>query len=698
MRYYLFAHGFDQNYKIWTFHGEKQTKLDSSQTHERCHSKPIPPDFYDTKDMLHDAFTYHVEENPDSLKSLLEECEKPLYEGSKYNSLSGLLKYQHIKGEFGWSDASFDILLRAIKDTLPENNTMPSSLYEAKKLLKGVGLQYEKIHACPNDCVLFRKEHKDASECPTCRTSRWKENTKKVPSKVLWYFPPIPRFRRMFSSSDIAHDLTWHAEGQVNNGTLTHPRDSPSWKVVDNTWKEFGAEKRNLRLALSADGINPYKSLSSKHSCWPVILVTYNLPPYLCMTRKFMMLTLLISGPKQPGNNIDVYLAPLIEDLKLLWETGVRTYDAYKKEYFNLRAILLWTINDFPAYSNLLGCVTKGYYACPICANNTCSQWLPASKKVCFLGHRRFLPLKHPFRKRKKDFNNQQENDHIEQPLSGEEIYETLAGFKTTWGQKLKTSKKVKMSKKLKTSKKQKTSNKEPPKKKSPKKEKESIDERAKLWHKKSIFFELEYWKKLLVRHQLDVMHIEKNVCESVYGTLLNLPNKTKDGIKARQDLEAMGIKPELQTQPRGKRTWLPPACYTMNTVEKRLFYETLSNIKVPDGYCSNFRNLVSDDVSSMNGLKSNDCHVLMQQLLPFAIKGVLHVKVRKTIISLCHFFNELCSKVVEVGKLGKLQSDIVVTLCLLEKYFPPSFFDVMIHLMVHLVREVRLCGPVFFK
>ncbi|KAL4555368.1 hypothetical protein LXL04_037986 [Taraxacum kok-saghyz] len=536
VRYHLFAHGFDQNYKIWTFHGEKQTKLDSSQTHERCYSKPIPPDFYDTKDMLHDAFTYHVEENPDSLKSLLEECEKPLYEGSKYNSLIGLLKYQHIKGDFGWSDASFDVLLRSIKDTLPENNTMPSSLYGTKKLLKGVGLQYEKIHACPNDCVLFRKEHKDASECPTCRTSRWKKNTTNVPSKVLWYFPPIPRFRRMFSLSDIAHDLTWHAKGQVNNGTLTHPRDSPSWKLVDNTWKEFGA-----------DGINPYK-------------------------------------PKQPGNNIDVYLAPLIEDLKLLWETGVRTYDAYKKEYFNLRAILLWTINDFPAYSNLSGCVTKGYYAWTICAKNTCSQWLPASKK------------------------------------------------------------------------------------------------------------------KLLVRHQLDVMHIEKNVCESVYGTLLNLPNKTKDGIKARQDVEAMGIKPELQTQPRGKRTWLPPACYTMNTAEKRLFYETLSNIKVPDGYCSNFRNLVSDDVSSMNDLKSNDCHVLMQQLLPFTIKGVLHVKVRKTIISLCHFFNELCSKVFEVGKLGKLQSDIVVTLCLLEKYFPPSFFDVMIHLMVHLVREVRLCGPVFFR
>ena len=272
VRYHLFAHGFDENYKIWSFHGEKQPNSDS-----RCPNNSIPPDAIYTKDMLHDAFKY-VDDEPDSLKSLLEECDKPLYVGSKYNALSGLLKFQHLKGQFGWSDASFDALLSVLKDILPSNNTIPSSIYESKKLLKGVGLQYEKIHACENDCVLFWKEHKDASQCPTCGTSRWKKNSKNIPSKVLWYFPIIPRFRRMFSIPQIAHDLTWHAQGRVNSGKLTHPRDTPSWKLVDNTWKEFGQEKRNLRLALSADGINPHKSLSSKHSCWPVILITYNLP------------------------------------------------------------------------------------------------------------------------------------------------------------------------------------------------------------------------------------------------------------------------------------------------------------------------------------------------------------------------------------------------------------------------------------
>ncbi|KAK9049145.1 hypothetical protein SSX86_031888 [Deinandra increscens subsp. villosa] len=202
VRFHLFANGFDENYTVWSFHGEGSPKVKV-----RCPDESRLPEFDYTKEMLHDAFAY-VEKEPDSLKSLLEECDKPLYEGSKHNALSGLMIFQKLKGQFGWSDTSFNALLGALKTVLPAKNTIPSSMYEAKKLLKGIGLEYEKIHACENDCVLFWNEHKDASECPTCGTSRWKKNTKNVPRKVLWYFPPIPRFRRMFSSPEIAHDLT----------------------------------------------------------------------------------------------------------------------------------------------------------------------------------------------------------------------------------------------------------------------------------------------------------------------------------------------------------------------------------------------------------------------------------------------------------------------------------------------------------
>ncbi|KAH7834576.1 hypothetical protein Vadar_017503 [Vaccinium darrowii] len=172
-------------------------------------------------------------------------------------------------------------------------------------------------------------------------------------------------------------------------------------------------------------------------------------------------------------------------------------------------------------------------------------------------------------------------------------------------------------------------------------------------------------------------------------GTLLNIPGKTKDGINARLDHVAMGGREELAPEVGTKKTYLPPACYTLSREEKKRVCKTLFELKVPEGYSSNFRSIVSMEDLKLYGLKSHDCHVLMQQLLPVAIRSVLPKEVRYAITRLCFFFNAICSKVIDVSKLDKLQSDIVITLCLLEKYFPPSFFDIMVHLTVHLVREV---------
>ena len=70
---------------------------------------------------------------------------------------------------------------------------------------------------------------------------------------------------------------------------------------------------------------------------------------------------------------------------------------------------MLWIINDFPAYGNLSGCATKEYYACPICGEETYSQWLKHGNKNSYTGHRRFLPCNHPLRKQKKAFHGEQE-------------------------------------------------------------------------------------------------------------------------------------------------------------------------------------------------------------------------------------------------------------------------------------------------
>ncbi|XP_074341917.1 uncharacterized protein LOC141679313 [Apium graveolens] len=361
-----------------------------------------------------------------------------------------MLKLHNWKSRFGITDSAFTDLLSSVGSLLPKDNVLPSNAYEAKKTLSNLGLEYIKFHSCPNDCVLYRGVHADATKCPKCRLSRWKltkkgEERVNLPAKVMWYFPIIPRFKRMFKSPSTAELLCWHAQQQTQDGKMRHPADSPSWKNIDYRWPSFGSEPRNLRLALSTDGVNPHNNgLSNRYSCWPVILVTYNLPPWLCMKRKFMMLSILVPGPHEPGNNIDIYLQPMIDDLKKLWKEGEpNVYDAYNKSFFTLKAVLMWTINDFPAYGNLSGCVNKGYKCCPICGDDTVAKYLTHSRKMCYQGHRRYLPLHHPYRRQKAAFNGQQEFGQPRRTLSGEEVLAEQEQIKFEFGKKMKKAKKV---------------------------------------------------------------------------------------------------------------------------------------------------------------------------------------------------------------------------------------------------------------
>ncbi|GKA12729.1 hypothetical protein Tco_0692275 [Tanacetum coccineum] len=159
-------------------------------------------------------------------------------------------------------------------------------------------------------------------------------------------------------------------------------------------------------------------------------------------------------------------------------------------------------------------------------------------------------------------------------------------------------------------------------------------------WKKFNIWYrKLKYWRHNPVPHCIDFMHVEKNVAESIVGTLLHVPGKTKDGLNARLDLAELGVKPEL---------------FAMQDEDKITNFssETLHNIKVPEGYCSNFSSLVNLKDRKLVGLKSHDYHMLMQK------------------------------KEISLQELDKLQLELVVTLCLLEKFFPLSFFDIMIHLI----------------
>ena len=530
MREHILRRGFRPQYHVWIWHGESGIYEGSSDVPQE---EPSPHDdvaydehhgdaYYDEDedgdmncvDEMMEGMEEELGKDSRVFETISEASQTPLYPGcTEWTKLSAVLELYSIKSESNWTDGSFTRLLKMLSRMLPKGNELPNSNYYAKKLMCPFGLEYQKIHACPNDCVLYRNSYEQLAECPKCGEARYEregaEGANGPPAKVLWYLPIIPRFKRLFSIKKDAKNLRWHVDGRKKGGFLQHPADGPEWKTINRLHKSFGDEDRNLRLGLCTDGMNPFGTLSSKHSTWPVLLTIYNLPPWLCMKRKYLMLALLISGPTQPGNDIDVYLAPLVDDLRKLWDEGVSVFDAHANETFTLRAMLLCTLNDYPAYGNLTGYKNKGKKACPICIDELEGEWI--GNKHVYMDHRKFLPRGHPYRKKKKAFNGKVEDRVARRPLTGNEVYEQLKGVETVFG---KPNKKC-----------------------------------DGLWKKVSIFWTLPYWKDLQVRHCIDVMHLEKNVCDAIVGTLFNIPFKTKDGKAVREYLERVGLRPELWPQ-----------------------------------------------------------------------------------------------------------------------------------------------------
>ena len=138
-------------------------------------------------------------------------------------------------------------------------------------------------------------------------------------------------------------------------GVMRHCSDSPAWKHFDHIYPSFAAESRNVRLGLCTEGFQSFGQTGQQYSSWPVIVTPYNLPPWMCIKDEYMFLSIIVPGLRNPKEKLDVFLQPLIAELKQLWEVGVETYDISTKKNFQMRAALMWTISDFLAYSMLSG-------------------------------------------------------------------------------------------------------------------------------------------------------------------------------------------------------------------------------------------------------------------------------------------------------------------------------------------------------
>jgi hypothetical protein len=187
-------------------------------------------------------------------------------------------------------------------------------------------------------------------------------------------------------------------------------------------------------------------------------------------------------------------------------------------------------------------------------------------------------------------------------------------------------------------------------------------------------------------------MHIEKNVCESVIKFIFGL----KDTIKVRRDMEVCGIREHLwlkRDPQRPGKIFKPVAPYVLRPEELQTFMNRLASLKVPTDYCGSLGKHIMD--KKLGLMKSHDWHVLMQQLMPLALRGLMGAHVRLSLMRLSRVYRNICAKVWDPIDLPTLREDVAITFSMLEWEFPGAFFDVMSHLTLHIVEELDICGPV---
>ena len=137
-----------------------------------------------------------------------------------------------------------------------------------------------------------------------------------------------------------------------------------------------------------------------------------------------------------------VYLEPLVNEIKITWDEGKKTYDAHSRSFFNMKVILMWVIHDFPAYGNMVGCTTKGFCSCSICGRNTGSMYLKYSRKCVYMGNRRYLPINNKYRSQKRPFNGKSEHLIAPTIVPVLDIFTETKGREEKWGKSKSTKRK----------------------------------------------------------------------------------------------------------------------------------------------------------------------------------------------------------------------------------------------------------------
>lgn len=190
-------------------------------------------------------------------------------------------------------------------------------------------------------------------------------------------------------------------------------------------------------------------------------------------------------------------------------------------------------------------------------------------------------------------------------------------------------------------------------------------------------------------------MHVEKNVCENIIWTICG----EKDNKEVRWDLEGQNICPHLWLIRNSQNPvqWIMPhANYVMSEKELSVFQNQFASLKVPSDYSTSLAKHVS--TKRWASMKAHDWHVLIQHLLLLCLRGLVQKNTQKTIVWVSRVFWRTCGKTINPNEMLMFKEDVATTLCMLEMEIPLFFFDVMTHLMIHLIEKIDVFGLVHTK
>lgn len=207
-------------------------------------------------------------------------------------------------------------------------------------------------------------------------------------------------------------------------------------------------------------------------------------------------------------------------------------------------------------------------------------------------------------------------------------------------------------------------------------------------------------YQKLKSPHLLDPMHIEKNVAACLFKTFSNASGTKADSLNLRRQLKEMKMMDDLWAQDagldeRGNRKWMfARAPWIWTSSQYDLVIEIISSIRAPTGYGSSFSTKFSTD-RKVVGMKSHDYHNLLQDILPIVVRGTLTKEIRDVVYRLSSLFRWMSSKDILEAEIPSKVEEAYSIMAKMEAHFPPTVFDVQFHLIVHLVPEIALAGPV---